>query len=196
MILSNVAIHAAIDEGALVIRPEPTPRLNSLDGPPSPYDTSAVNLRLSPELSIADEAKPFVFDLRQKGLASFLKDAYRAHKMDRDGGFALAPGLFVLGNTVETIELPIRENQRCLAARVEGRSSFARCGLLIHFTAPTIHAGFSGTITFEMMNLGKQSIMLFPNMPICQLIFEAVDGTPLRNDSQFHGQKTPAGTTA
>ena|SRR3990167_9942782 len=194
MILSNVAIHKAIDDGALKIQPEPSPRLNSLSGSSSPYDTTSVNLRLSPALSIADETKPFVFDLRQKGLAQFLKDAYRSHEIDRDGGFALKPGLFVLGKTVETIELPIRPGERCLAARVEGRSSFARCGLLIHFTAPTIHAGFSGTITFEIMNLGKQPILLLPDMQICQLIFEWVDGHPLSNDSQFQGQRTPEGT--
>jgi|CZKU01.1.fsa_nt_gi dCTP deaminase len=196
MILSNVAIHRAIDDGALVIRPEPLPRLNSLTGPSSPYDTTSVNLRLGHSLNVGDETKPFVFDLRKPGLASFLKSAYRPVTIDREGGYSLEPKVFVLGNTLEQIELPIRPGHRCLAARVEGKSSFARCGLLIHFTAPTIHAGFSGTITFEIMNLGPQPIMLFPEMKICQLIFEWVDGEPLQSDGQFHGQTTPAGTSS
>ena len=65
-----------------------------------------------------------------------------------------------------------------LAARVEGKSSLARFGLLAHFTAPTIHAGFEGHITLEMMNLGPSPIILTPGMAICQLILEQVHGVP------------------
>jgi dCTP deaminase len=195
MILSNVEIHRALDEGDIVINPDPQPRFPSLQNPKSPYDTTAVNLRLSPVLSVCDgDAPPFAFDLRKKGLADLLNRYYRQHTMDADGGYALKPNLFVLGNTIENVELPIRPDRPVYAARVEGRSSFARCGLLIHFTAPTIHAGFSGTITFEIMNFGRSDILLFPNLEIGQLIFERVDGAPQRNNSQFHGQKTPAGT--
>ena len=193
MILSNVEIHAALDAGDIVIRPEPTPRLRSLANPDSPYDTMSVNLRLSAELSLADKKKPFSFDLRTSGLPDLLKQSYTPQRMG-SGGFTLDPGLFVLGNTVEAIELPIREGHPVYAARVEGRSSFARCGLVVHFTAPTIHAGFSGTITLEMLNLGKHSIQLFPDLQICQLIFEVVQGTPVKAESQFQDQKTPAGT--
>jgi dCTP deaminase len=82
---------------------------------------------------------------------------------------------------------------RSLAARIEGKSSYARCGLLVHFTAPTIHAGFKGTITLEIMNLGPYAISLRPQMPICQLIIEEVRGVPFRSDSQFQGQSQPAG---
>jgi dCTP deaminase len=77
---------------------------------------------------------------------------------------------------------------------VEGKSSYARCGLLVHFTAPTIHAGFSGTITLELINFGPLKIELYPDMPICQLIVEQVSGMPFRNDSQFQGQSRPGGT--
>jgi dUTPase len=93
----------------------------------------------------------------------------------------------------ERVEFPIGEEGRCLAGRVEGKSSYARCGLLIHFTAPTIHAGFSGTITLELCNLGPANISLYPGMPICQLIVEAVEGVPFRNDSQFQGQRAVGG---
>jgi len=74
-----------------------------------------------------------------------------------------------------------------------GESSYARCGLLIHVSAPIIHAGFEGTITLELCNLGPQAISLYPGMPICQLIVEEVRGTPFRNDSQFQGQRAPGG---
>ena len=73
------------------------------------------------------------------------------------------------------------------------RSSYARCGLLVHFTAPTIHAGYSGTITLELINFGPFPILLYPGAPICQLIVEQVSGTPFRNDSQFQGQSRAGG---
>ena len=69
----------------------------------------------------------------------------------------------------------------------------ARCGLLVHFTAPTIHAGFKGTITLEMINPGPYSIVLHQLMPICQLIVEEVRGVPFRNHSQFQNQSRAVG---
>jgi dCTP deaminase len=194
VILSNVEIHKALDAGDIVIQPEPVPRFPSLANPRSPYATTAVNLRLSPSLSISRDDLPIAFDLRKPGIANLLGKVYQAKEMD-DGGYSLGPGRFVLGNTVEAVHLPMREGRPVYAARVEGRSSFARCGLLVHFTAPTIHAGFDGTITFEIMNFGKSDIMLHPNLEIAQLIFERVEGMPTRNDSQFQGQRTPPGTS-
>jgi len=99
----------------------------------------------------------------------------------------------VLGKTLERVELPILTEGTSLAARIEGKSSFARCGLLVHFTAPTIHAGFKGTFTVELINLGTLDIALYPNMPFCQLIVEQVYRSPFGNESQFHGQVTPGG---
>ena len=104
----------------------------------------------------------------------------------------LEPRRFVLGRTVERVELPLSGG---LAARIEGRSSFARTGLLVHFTAPTIHAGFSGTITLEMINLGPLSLTLTPRMRLCQLIVETVEGTPHPEASQFHDQSVPSGSS-
>jgi len=101
---------------------------------------------------------------------------------------------FVLAKTIERVELPIpAAGKTCLAARIEGRSSLARCGLLIHFTAPTIHPGFNGTITLEMINLGPNGIQLTPGMYIAQLIVEEVRGLPVENPSQFQNQSTAAG---
>ena len=63
----------------------------------------------------------------------------------------------------------------------------------MHFTAPTIHAGFMGTITLEILNLGAHKFLLTPNMYICQLIIEEVRGCPSRSPNQFVGQSSPAG---
>lgn len=197
MILSNVAIHSAIDDGLLEITPEPTPRFPSLDDPRCPFDTSSLNLRLSPDLNIPVANQPYAFDLQRGSLAPFLKNMFRPSQIDGVGGFTLPSNMFILGTTVETVHLPLgHQSGKALAARVEGRSSLARCGLLVHFTAPTIHAGFRGKITFEMINLGPNPIVLRRDMEICQLIFEWVDGMPERAaPSQFQGQTTPAGTT-
>jgi hypothetical protein len=74
MILSNVEIHRAIDEGNIIIEPEPQPRLPTLQNPNSPYDTTAVNLRLSRYLSVCKKPQPLAFDLRQRGLARIIHD--------------------------------------------------------------------------------------------------------------------------
>ena len=104
---------------------------------------------------------------------------------------------FVLGWTVEKLRLPHTSK---IAARVEGKSSLARIGLGIHVTAPTIHAGFGhidqdpnfegNPIRLEIWNIGVFPIILRKGMPICQLIFEEVHGTP---DEGYEGQFTIQG---
>jgi dCTP deaminase len=68
--------------------------------------------------------------------------------------------------------------------------------VLVHFTAPTIHPGFDGTITLEIINLGPAPFVLRPGMPIAQLLVEEVDGIPFEKaDRQFKGQRSPLGPT-
>lgn len=194
MILSNVEVHKAIDERRLIIRPEPLPRAPGVGGGHCPYDTHSVDLKLSPEIVIPT-ANRFSYDLSSAGnLAQLIKANSETRKLTRDQPFALEPNRFVLGKTVEWIELPITENcETCLAARIEGKSSMARLGLLVHFTAPTVHPDFQGTLTLEMINLGSAKILLYPEMFIAQLIVEEVKGCPNRNPSQFRGQREAVG---
>jgi len=193
MILSNLAIHAALDSGRLVIKPEPKPRVASIDEPKCAYQTTSVDLRLGSELQFPREDKAFLFDLRKGPIAKSINESYKSVRIDRGNDYNLEPHRFVLGQTIEFVSFPILTDQTCLAGRVEGKSSLARCGLIIHLTAPTIHAGFAGKITLEMINLGHNSIVLYEGMDICQLIIEAVDGTPTEKLSQFHGQTRPSG---
>lgn len=194
MILSNTAIFAALDGKRLIIDPEPTPRDPSDEpGADWPYGTSSVDLRLGDEVSWFNEGLAVNIDLRRGKFAKLFGPNSTSRKITDDQPYALMPGKLVLANTLERVELPIADGVRSLAARIEGRSSFARCGVLVHFTAPTIHAGFAGRITLEIINLGPIPILLFPAMYICQLIVEEVEGTPMRNDSQFHGQVRPGG---
>ena len=109
--------------------------------------------------------------------------------------YQLEPNTFLLGETEQVIRLrlaedfrPEAEGRSCLAGRIEGRSSFARLGLLVHLTAPTIHTGFEGTIKLEMMNLGKATIILKPGLAIAQLIVEEVLSPPSHNESQSQNQ--------
>jgi len=188
MILSNVSIHEALDNKWLVIEPQPTPRQKSITDPDCPYQTSAVDLRLGNEIAYFKEGLPFNIDLRRGTFADLFGPNSELRTITKDQPYALAPHKFVLGRTLERVELPILAGGTSLAARVEGKSSYSRCGLLVHFTAPTIHAGFKGTITLELINLGMVPILLYPGAPICQLIVEQVHGVPFRNDSQFQGQ--------
>lgn len=197
MILSNIKMQEAIKSGRLVIDPTPLP-LRPAVGQKCPYDTHTVNLTLGAELSLP-QGGPYTFDLASgANLSSFLSK--NSEKITIPiAGFALERSQFILGLTREIVSLPIdhtdnHESGKCLAARVEGRSSIARCGVLVHFTAPTIHPGFEGTITLEIINMGPAPFMLRAGMPIAQLIVEEVDGIPFsKDDRQFQGQRAPEG---
>jgi dCTP deaminase len=134
-------------------------------------------------------------DLSRPGeVANFLRSNSEPLTITSDQPLNLHPNRFVLGKTQETVELPIpHRGAKCLAARIEGKSSRARFGLLIHFTAPTVHPGWRGPLTLEIINLGPWPILLTPGMPIAQLIVEEVRGRPFANPSQFQGQETPEG---
>ncbi len=98
-----------------------------------------------------------------------------------DGTFTLQPGEFVLTQVAQYTELP-----DYLAARVEGRTRFARVGLEIHSTAPTIRAGWAGHITLELKNVGPLIFLLTPGDRICQMIFERVLTPPsLKLESHY-----------
>lgn len=200
MLLSNKAIFEALEEGRLLIEPEPSPRY-ATESQKSPYDTTAVNLTLGDTILYLPEASQRTtvnIDFSQPGsIPQTLKQLYSEKRIGSDG-YRLLPNSFVLAKTHEKITLPLEQkgSKPLLAARVEGKSSFARCGLLVHFTAPTIHAGFSGTITLEIICLGGYPIHLTPGMQICQLLIEEVVGLPEAYAGQFQGQSSPAGPTA
>ena len=196
MILSNIELQEAMDEGRISIEPRPLP-LRPEPGQKCPYDTHSVNLTLSDELSIP-QSGPYSIDLTAGGDFSEFLSRNSSKEVITASGYTLQRLHFVLGRTVEYINLPVEhpanlEKNRCLAARIEGRSSVARCGVLVHFTAPTVHPGFDGTLTLEIINLGPANFILRPGMPIAQLIIEEVSGIPFQNPSVFKGQRAPEG---
>ncbi|MEZ0229917.1 MAG: dCTP deaminase [Planctomycetota bacterium] len=192
MALSNVEITKALKDGRLKIDPAPGPQPGSAE---TPYDTTSVDLRLGHEVAVVKDQQPISIDLRKRKFADLLSDNNtETYEISEAQPFTLSPNKFVLAKTLETVELPILDGGRSLCARVEGKSGYARCGMLVHFTAPTIHAGFKGTITLEIINLGAINILLYPEMYICQLILDTVVGAkPISKESQFHGQTRPGG---
>ncbi|MBI2684114.1 MAG: dCTP deaminase [Actinobacteria bacterium] len=109
--------------------------------------------------------------------------------------FILHPGEFVLGSTLEVVTLPDD-----LVARVEGKSSLGRLGLLIHATAGFVDPGFSGQVTLEFSNVSPLPIKLWPLMRIGQLSFQHLDrpcerpyGHP-ELGSKYAGQLGPVGS--
>ena len=181
MILSDREIRAAVARGALKITPNP---------PAEAWSSTAVDLHLAAELvlwqpgggagveSIICPAHPeFSFDE--------LRDKHSEQINIPKDGYVFKSQSFLLGWTQEKVQLP---HQSRLAARVEGKSSLARLGIGVHVTAPTIHAGFGykkddseypgSPLQLEMWNVGPLAVKLVAGMPICQLIFELVDGTP------------------
>ena len=109
-----------------------------------------------------------------------------------DDPFILHPGEFVLGSTLERVEVPDD-----LVARLEGKSSLGRLGLLIHSTAGFVDAGFSGQLTLELSNVANLPITLYPGMKIGQISFQQMT-TPAERPygsgvlrSKYHGQRGP-----
>jgi dCTP deaminase len=198
VILSNTKIVEAMNDGRLEI--DPAPRVDQLGDLESAFDTSAVDLRLGPLLAIPKTLPGVEVNLRTGGTPETLAALSDEWDMAARGPYTLQPGQFVLGQTLERVHLRLpmeltgeATSRPVLAARVEGKSSRARFGLLVHFTAPTIHAGFSGRITLEMICLGGAPLILSPGVPICQLVIEQVDGAPTEGPSRFQGQSRPSG---
>jgi dCTP deaminase len=85
------------------------------------------------------------------------------------------PGEFCLGRTLEHVELPDD-----IVARIEGKSSLGRLGLIVHATAGFCDPGWKGTLTLELNNLTRVPIKLCPGLPIAQLSFMELDAPALR----------------
>ena len=108
MILSNTAIFEALDDGRLVLDPEPQPRIEVAGGPESPFDTTAVDLRLGPYLSTPKRASKVIIDLARPGGVTETLDAL-TETVEFPAGHQLEPREFLLGQTLETIHLALPE---------------------------------------------------------------------------------------
>ena len=180
MVLSDQEILMELQSRRLVI--EPSVETDQI----SP---SAIDLQLGnkfTELRVpAVGGVSTAIDLQRVTDVEEIAKVYGSEKVIPEGeSYPLPPGGFVLAYTKEYIRLPEH-----LAARVEGRSSFARLGLSIHQTAPTVHATYKGQLRLEILNNGPFECKLSPGLRICQLILERL-GSPALYElkSHFQGQ--------
>jgi dCTP deaminase len=176
-VLSDRDIRAGLDDGSITIRPYDAHDLQP----------SSVDLHLDRSFRVFRNNRYAFIDVRapQPDLTEMLTIA-------DDEPFILHPGEFVLGQTHEWVELP-----NDLVARLEGKSSLGRLGLLIHSTAGYVDPGWKGNLTLELSNVANLPIALYFGMRIGQISFfkmsSPVDrpyGSP-ELGSKYQGQSEP-----
>ncbi len=152
MILSDRTIREQIDAGRITIEP--------LD--PKGLQPSSVDLRLDRWFRVFKNHTMGHIDVKTN-----LEELTELVETNDDEPFMLHPGEFVLGSTLERVAVPDD-----LVARLEGKSSLGRLGLLIHSTAGFVDAGFDGQLTLELSNVANLPITLYPGMKIGQISFQ------------------------
>ncbi|MCX6807100.1 MAG: dCTP deaminase [Candidatus Berkelbacteria bacterium] len=156
MLLSDKDIKDYIKKHRIKITPKPDFKTQ--------LGSCSIDLRLSNIFKVFEQNRTPYIDVRQN-LSNYC--ITRDVKIKKDEPFIMHPGIFVLAQTVESIELPDD-----IVARLEGRSSLGRLGIVVHSTAALFDAGFKGKPTLELGNLGKLPVGLYQNMRICALTFE------------------------
>jgi dCTP deaminase len=177
VVLSDKTIRAEIDAGRIVI---------------DPYDESlvqpsSVDVRVDNRFRVFNNSRYPYIDVRQP-----MEDLTEPVEIEGEEPFILHPGEFVLGQTLERVTLP-----NDLVARLEGKSSLGRLGLLIHSTAGFVDSGFSGNLTLELSNVANLPITIYQGMPIGQMSFMRMDAPVDRpygseeTGSKYQGQAEP-----
>jgi dCTP deaminase len=151
MVLSDRTIARCLEEGRIEI---------------DPYDDSllqpsSVDVRVDRYFRVFHNNRYPYIDVREQQ-----EDLTELVEVENGTPFILHPGEFVLGSTLERIRLPDD-----LVARLEGKSSLGRLGLLIHSTAGFIDPGWDGHVTLELSNVANLPITIYPEMKIGQLSF-------------------------
>jgi len=174
MILSDRTIREQIEAGRIVI---------------DPFDAacvqpSSVDLHVDAEFRVfRNNRYPFI-DVKQE------QDLTELVEVKPDEAFILHPGEFVLGSTLERVAIPDD-----LVARLEGKSSLGRLGLLIHSTAGYVDPGWNGYLTLELSNVANLPITIYPGMKIGQISFfqltTAADTPYGGAGSKYQGQRGP-----
>ena len=175
MLLSDRDIRSEIESGRIALDPYEADMIQP----------SSIDVRLDKFFRIFENHRYAVIDP-----AAEQPDLTRLVEVEGDGPFVLHPGEFVLGSTYESVTLPDD-----VAARLEGKSSLGRLGLLTHSTAGFIDPGFEGNVTLELSNTATLPINLWPGMKIGQLCFFRLSSSaehPYGSDrygSRYRGQR-------
>ena len=177
MLLSDRDLRAEIESGRVVLDPY-EPDMNQ---------PSSIDVRIDRYFRLFDNHKYAVIDP-----ATDQPDLTRLVEVEPGEAFVLHPGEFVLGSTYESVVLPDD-----VAARLEGKSSLGRLGLLTHSTAGFIDPGFAGHVTLELSNVATLPILLWPGMKIGQMCFFRLSSPSERPygsgaaGSRYQGQRGP-----
>ena len=177
MLMSDRDIRASIEAGQIGLEPLEMSLLQ-----PSSFD-----VRLDRFFRLFDNHKYAYIDP-----AEDQSDLTHLVEVDPKEAFILHPGEFVLGSTYEFVTLP--DN---IAARLEGKSSLGRLGLLTHSTAGFVDPGFKGHVTLELANVSNLPIKLWPGMKVGQLCFfqlSSASETPYGSEkynNRYQGQRGP-----
>lgn len=177
MLLSDLHLREAIDGGRLGIDPFDEAMLQP----------ASVDVRLDDRFLVFEGHRHACIDPSVEQ-----EDLLRPVRVEGGRPFVLHPGEFVLGSTLERVSLP-----DTLAARLEGKSSLGRLGLITHSTAGFIDPGFEGHVTLELANIAPLPIKLWPGMKIGQICVFALSspaeypyGSEVRG-SRYQGQRGP-----
>ena len=177
MVLSDRSIREELASGRLCIEPMSDDALQP----------SSVDLRLDRLFRVFTKSERSLIDVREP-----CDECTELITVDEGKPFIISPGEFVLANTLETITLPDD-----LVARLDGRSSLGRLGLLVHATAGYVDPGWSGKLTLELSNVSPMPIAVYSGMKICQISFLRLS-TPVDRPygspglgSKYQGQQEP-----
>jgi dCTP deaminase len=174
-VLSDGTIIRLVDEGRIRIDPW-DPRL---------VQPASVDLRLGDSFRLFHNHRATAIDLRRPP-----ENLTEEVLVPAGESFVIHPGEFCLGRTLEWVELPDD-----VVARIEGKSSLGRLGLIVHATAGFCDPGWKGTLTLELNNLTRVPIILHPGLEIAQLSFMMLDRPALRPygspdlGSHYQGQR-------
>ena len=152
-VLSDGTIRRLVEEKRIVIDP----------WDPELVQPASVDLRLGDSFRVFHNHRTAAIDLRDP-------PTNLTEEVVTSDVFVIHPGEFVLGVTLEHVRLPDD-----IVARIEGKSSLGRLGLIVHATAGFVDPGFTGTLTLEITNLTRVPIKLYPGLLIAQLSFMALD---------------------
>ncbi|MBB4663210.1 dCTP deaminase [Conexibacter arvalis] len=174
-VLSDGTITRLVEEGRIKIDP----------WDPALVQPASVDLRLGDTFRVFHNHRVTSIDLRRP--PENLTEEVRIAEGD---SFVIHPGEFALGRTLEWVELPPD-----IVARIEGKSSLGRLGLIVHATAGFCDPGWNGTLTLELNNLTRVPIKLYPGVLIAQLSFMTLDKPAVRPygsadlGSHYQGQR-------
>ncbi|MDO8451513.1 MAG: dCTP deaminase [bacterium] len=183
MVLSDRDIRKALSSQRITISPSPDLSVQ--------LGSCSIDLRLGNAFRVFEHSKfPFI-DPNNPRLAT---DMMKEIIVGEGEPFILQPGDFCLATTMETFTLPDD-----LLARLEGRSSLGRLGIVVHSTASIFEPGWSGVVVMELGNLGRMPVALYPGMRICALTFEVLSSPAeipysKKKSAKYIGQTTPVGS--